>query len=266
MNILIIGGAGKVGSTLAYSLLIHNLNIQEIVLYDIASSVNAYAEELQQVALWLWVPTRVTANTNLSNAAPCDIVVICSGVSLQSLQTTNRDDLLIANKKMIEDIFVCLVYNRKTIFIVVSNPVDAITYFVTQQKDIDRDRVLGLSTYTDSIRLQTIQDWWIFGTHARDMIAYQEYGDMNAIIQMGINTVQAKWWTWFLTASLVLSIIVAILKDEQRFFPVSTLLMGEFACQNICLSVPCIIGKNGITKRLEDIYPNLDTFLSSISQ
>ena len=266
MNILIIWGAGKVGSTLAYSLLIHRLHIQEIILYDINSCVNAYAEELQQVVLWLWTITKISSSTELSKVALCDIVVICSGASLQSLQTDNRDDLFVTNKAMIQNIFTDLLYNEQTIFIVVSNPVDIITYCVTQQESIDRDRVLGLSTYTDSIRLQTIQDWWIFGTHAKDMIAYPEYGNMNAIIQMGVDAVQSKWWTWFLTASLVLSLIVSILEDQQKIFPISTLLMGEFACQDICLSVPCIVWKKWIIKRIEKIYPKLDTFLSSISQ
>lgn len=250
MEVSIIGGAGRNGSHIAYACLLRNLKIDKLVLFDIKNSIHGQAMDLSQAACALGKKIEIIGTKNKKDIKNSDIVVIATGISLSRSKGLSKKEFVIKNVKLLDSITKDLPMDDNKIYIIISNPVDVLTYFLNK-KIKNRKKVVGISTITDTIRMNTMSKGYLIGEHAGFMIPVDGKVDIEDIKKMRMSVVNSKGGTWFTTPVGVTNVIKSIINDEKKKFPVSTLLKGEYGFNDVCLSVPCIIGKNGIEKILE---------------
>lgn len=250
MNVTIIGGAGRVGSTIGYALLLSNPELTKLVLKDVIDKVHGEAMDLQQAALALGRKVKIEATTT-SISGSSDLIIIAAGIPLSALGTNDRNQLLEKNRAILDNILREIPDDGKVKYIIITNPVDVMTHHLVKRIG-DRQRVLGISTLTDSIRLNTFCNGYLIGEHSGKMIYIgnnESQPDLTRVTQLGLDVVNAKGGTWFTTGTIVVNVANAILLNQNREFPISTLLQGEYGLQDICLSVPCLVNQQGVTIR-----------------
>jgi malate/lactate dehydrogenase len=250
MKISIIGGSGRIGSSVAYTLLLSDIKIDEIILEDIVDNVYGEELDLQQAAAGLNKKIKIKSTKDLKDCENSDIVIIAAGVPLSKEKTFDRYKTLEQNKKMLDFIFEIYKDNKKTIYLITTNPIDTITYLLNK-KIKDKKRVIGISTITDTSRMNTITKGYMIGEHAGHMIPIEGKVSSEEITELGNQVVKLKGGTWFTTPIGIMRIVKSIVNDEKKQFPISVLLNGEYGFDDVCLSVPCIIGKDGIEKIIE---------------
>jgi L-lactate dehydrogenase len=277
-------GCGNVGATTAYTLMLSGM-FNEIVLVDI-DEVKA-AGEAEDIAHGMPFnsPSDIYAGSynDLTNAG---IVIITAGVSQRQGET--RLDLLQRNTKVFSNIIDNL---KKTAFdgilLVVTNPVDILTYTTIAISGFDSKKVLGSGTVLDTARLKQLMGnelqvdprnvhTFIIGEHGDSELPVWSSANVSGIDissfcnkccencnkdtfeeifedvrNSAYRIINAKGSTYYAIAEAVRRIVEAIIRDERAILPVSTLLSGQYGINGICLGVPCVIGKNGIEEILE---------------
>jgi L-lactate dehydrogenase len=277
-------GCGNVGATTAYTLMLSGM-FNEIVLVDI-DEVKA-AGEAEDIAHGMPFnsPSDIYAGSynDLTNAG---IVIITAGVSQRQGET--RLDLLQRNTKVFSNIIDNL---KKTAFdgilLVVTNPVDILTYITIAISGFDSKKVLGSGTVLDTARLKQLMGnelkvdprnvhTFIIGEHGDSELPVWSSANVSGIDissfcnkccencnkdtfeeifedvrNSAYRIINAKGSTYYAIAEAVRRIVEAIIRDERAILPVSTLLSGQYGINGICLGVPCVIGKNGIEEILE---------------
>ena len=277
-------GCGNVGATTAYTLMLSGM-FNEIVLVDI-DEVKA-AGEAEDIAHGMPFnsPSDIYAGSynDLTNAG---IVIITAGVSQRQGET--RLDLLQRNTKVFSNIIDNL---KKTAFdgilLVVTNPVDILTYITIAISGFDSKKVLGSGTVLDTARLKQLMGnelqvdprnvhTFIIGEHGDSELPVWSSANVSGIDissfcnkccencnkdtfeeifedvrNSAYRIINAKGSTYYAIAEAVRRIVEAIIRDERAILPVSTLLSGQYGINGICLGVPCVIGKNGIEDILE---------------
>ena len=280
MKISVIG-IGKVGSTVSFVLAKDGL-ASELVLYNRTREIaKAEAMDIQQ-AVALTNHRLLVRDGDLEDTAESDVIVIAVGVPMTK-QMTSRDELLFGNTQIMQSLIPNLIrYSPKAIFINVSNPVDALTYQIWQianqhSKKTNWQRVIGTGTLIDSARFRDLLATQL-GIHPTDINAYilGEHGDgqfaalssamcggelidANPLRQQMVEDAKRSAWTIFqakgytnYTVSLAVERIVrSIVEDLRSILPVSVSIDGYCDVYNCCLSVPCVIGRQGIHRRLK---------------
>jgi malate/lactate dehydrogenase len=244
MKVAIIGGAGRVGSATAYALLA--AGIDELILSDVDKRVLGEALDLQVA----FPRASVKGTTNNKDCNGSDIIIIVAGVSLGSAGTLDRNALTEQNAKIMTQLLGGIEDDGKAVYIVVTNPVDAMAFLVNE-KIRDRTRVLGVSTITDSARMEPPAQGYLIGEHAGIMVPVGSGIDPGEVIKRGSDVVAAKGGTWFTTATVILEIVRSITEDKKKQLPISVLLEGEYGLRDVCLSVPCIVCRKGIERIVE---------------
>jgi len=246
MKISIIGGAGRVGAQIGFALTASELPVDEILLYDIVDSVEGEAMDLQQAAAAAGRKISISWTKNPAACKDSDIIIYVAGLPLSKAGTLNRRQLVGENAKILNGILDKVVpTKKKAVWIVVSNPVDVITYLIAKRVG-DKKRVLGISTTTDTARLRTIGDDYMMGEHGGTMFAVNGTATALQISEMGERVVKLKGGSWHTVALVVRDIMVSILDDDKRIMPVSAVLNGEYGLKDVALGVPCMIGRDGI--------------------
>jgi L-lactate dehydrogenase len=283
MKVSIIG-TGMVGATFAYRLLVSGLSTQ-IVLVDVnREKAAAEAEELNH-CLDTEQNTEIKAG-RYQDTKDSDFLVVTAGLSQKDGQT--RLDLAKTNIGIVSSIFkeICPL-SPKAILIIVSNPLDVITYLAVKESGFPANRVIGSGTVLDSSRFKYYLGQKL-GANPKDIFAYVigEHGDSQVEVfssisinglslenyckEFGIDfteqtkleiiqktskaaykIIQVKGSTYYAIASSLTKIIRAIWRDENVLLPVCSLLQGEYGLKDICLSVPTVIGKDGIKKIIQ---------------
>ena len=274
-------GAGNVGSTVA-NVLAHRDFLNEIVVLDIKEGT----AEGKSLDTWQQAPidsysTRVVGCTNdYSKTADSDVVVITSG--LPRKPGMSRDDLISVNAGIVKTVTEQVIkYSPKAIIIVVSNPLDVMTYCAYLTAKVDSHRVFGMAGILDTARyraflatelncspkdIQAI----LMGGHGDTMVPLPRYTTvsgipvteliseekLNAIVQrtkVGGGEIVNLLGTsaWYAPGAAAAQMVEAIIKNENRIFPVCALLNGEYGLHNIYLGVPVKLGKNGIEQIIE---------------
>lgn len=277
-------GCGFVGATTAYTLIQSEL-FSEIVLIDIDRK-KAEGEAMDLVhGLPFLSPVRIYAGdyNDLSDAA---IVIITAGANQKPGQT--RTDLVKTNVKIFHSIVDNIVkYNRDGILLVVTNPVDILTHVTWKVSGFPSSRVIGSGTVLDTARLKYLIGQRL-GVDARNVHSFiiGEHGDSELAVWSSANIsgidldtycaesashgtieslrgiydevknsaysiIEAKGATYYAVAQAVKRICTAILRNERTIMPVSTYLDGEYGISNLCMSMPSIVGKDGIKKVIE---------------
>ena len=277
-------GCGNVGATTAYSLMLSGL-FNEIVLLDIDTKrAGGEAEDIAH-GIPFNSPVEIYAG-NYSDIEDAGIVIITAGVSQKPGET--RIDLIQRNTKVFSSIIDQITATKfDGIILVVTNPVDILTYVTIALSKFDSRRVLGSGTVLDTARLKQLMGNK-FGVDARNIHTFiiGEHGDSELPVWSSANVsgidinsycnnfvcdcndsalqttfesvrdaaysiIEAKGATYYAIAEAVKRIVTAIVRDERTILPVSTLLTGQYGISDVCLGVPCVVGKNGVEEILE---------------
>ena len=278
MKVTVVG-AGAVGATCADNIARKEL-CQELVLLDIKEGIaEGKAQDMMQTATLLGFDTRITGSTNdYSKTAGSDVVVITSGLPRKPGMT--REELIGVNAGIVKG--VCeniLKYSPQAIIIVVSNPMDTMTYLALQATGLPKNRIIGMGGTLDSSRFK-YQLSQHLGCSPADLnaVVIGGHGDttMIPLIRMatwnsvpvtnfltaaqqekivkdtmvGGATLTALIGTsaWYAPGAAAAALVESILRDEKKQFTCCVHLNGEYQQKDICLGVPVIIGKNGWEK------------------
>ena len=281
MKITVVG-AGAVGASCAEYIAIKNF-ASEVVLLDIKEGyAEGKAMDLMQTASLNGFDTKITGTTNdYSKTANSDICVITSGIPRKPGMT--REELIGINAGIVKTVSSNLIeYSQNTIIIVVSNPMDTMTYLVHKTTRIPKNRIIGMGGALDSARFKyrlaealeapiSDVDGMVIGGHSdkgmvpltrlatRNSVPVSEFISEERLAQVlqetkvGGATLTGLLGTsaWYAPGAAVSGLVQAIACDQQKIFPCSTLLEGEYGLHDLCIGVPVVLGKNGIEKIVE---------------
>ena len=287
MKVTIVG-AGNVGSSCAEYIAQKQI-ASKVVLLDIKEGfAEGKALDLFQTATTLGFNTSITGVTNdYSATAGSSVVVITSGVPRKPGMT--REELIGINagivKKVSENI---LKYSPDSVIVVVSNPMDTMTYLALKSTGLPKNRIIGMGGALDSSRFKTylslalkkpvndIQGMVIGGHGDTTMIPLSRLASYNGVpvsqfldkknldkvvsdTMVGGATLTKLLGTsaWYAPGASVSYLVDNILNDYKRMIPCSVLLEGEYGLNDICIGVPCIIGANGV-ENIVDLKLNDD--------
>lgn len=275
-------GAGAVGASCAEYIAIKNF-ASEIVLLDIKEGyAEGKAMDLMQTAPLNGFDTKITGSTNdYSKTANSDVCVITSGIPRKPGMT--REELIDINAGIVKTVATNLLqFSPNTIMIVVSNPMDTMTYLVHKSTHIPQNKIIGMGGALDSARFKyrlaealdapiSDIDGMVIGGHSdtgmvpltrlatrnsvpvSEFISKERMDQVKEDTKVGGATLTKLLGTsaWYAPGAAVSSMVQAIACDQKKVFPCSVLLNGEYGLTDICLGVPVIIGKNGIEKIVE---------------
>ena len=278
MKVTIVG-AGNVGSTCADVIASQSI-ASEVVLLDIKEGfAEGKALDMMQTATTLGFGTKIVGTTgDYSITANSDVVVITSGIPRKPGMT--REELIGINAGIVKEVSQnILKYSSDTIIVVVSNPMDTMTYLTLNSTGLPKNRVIGMGGALDSSRFKTylslslerpandIHGMVIGGHGDTTMIPLTRLACYNGIpistliskekldkvaqdTMVGGATLTKLLGTsaWYAPGASVAYLVSSILNDQKRIIPCSVYLDGEYNQDDICIGVPCVIGKNGYEK------------------
>jgi malate dehydrogenase len=281
MKVTVVG-AGAVGASCAEYIAIKNF-ASEVVLVDIKEGfAEGKAMDLMQTASLNGFDTKITGATNdYSKTAGSDIAVITSGIPRKPGMT--REELIGINAGIVKSVSTSLVeHSPNVILIVVSNPMDTMTYLVHKVTGLPKSRIIGMGGALDSARFKyrlaealeapiSDVDGMVIGGHSdKGMVPLTRLATRNSIpaseflseerldqvlqdTKVGGATLTGLLGTsaWYAPGAAVSGIVQAIACDQKKIFPCSTLLDGEYGLSDLCIGVPVVLGRNGIEKIVE---------------
>ncbi len=275
MKITVVG-AGAVGATCADNIARKEL-ASELVLLDIKEGfAEGKAQDMMQTAALLGFDTRISGSTNdYSKTANSDVVVITSGLPRKPGMT--REELIGTNAGIVKG--VCeniLKHSPNAIIIVISNPMDTMTYLALQSTGLPKNRIIGMGGTLDSARFKyqlstTLNcspadlNALVVGGHGdTTMIPLIKHATWNSIpVTKFLNAQQQEkiiadtmvggatltkllgTSAWYAPGAAGAALVESIVRDEKKLFTCCVSLNGEYGQKDICLGVPVVIGKNG---------------------
>ena len=285
MKITVVG-AGAVGASCAEYIAIKNF-ASEVVLLDIKKDfAEGKAMDLMQTASLNGFDTIITGSTNdYSKTSDSDIAVITSGIPRKPGMT--RDELIGINAGIVKDVTENLLsYSPNVTLVIVSNPMDTMTYLVHKISNLPKNRIIGMGGALDSARFKyriaeamscpsSDINAMVIGGHSdkgmlpltrlatRNSIRVSEYlsneklDKISEATKVGGATLTKMLGTsaWYAPGAAVSSLVHSIACDQKKMYPCSALLDGEFGLSDLCIGVPVVLGKNGIEK-IEEINLN----------
>ncbi|KQS35905.1 malate dehydrogenase [Pedobacter sp. Leaf194] len=281
MKVTVVG-AGAVGATCADNIARKEL-ANELVLLDIKEGfAEGKAIDMMQTATLLGFDTKITGVTNdYSKTAGSDVVVITSGLPRKPGMT--REELIGINAGIVKGVAEnILKYSPETIIIVISNPMDTMTYLALKSLGLPKNRIIGMGGTLDSSRFKfylsqalncnpgDLQGFVIGGHGDTTMIpltrlaTYQSLPVSNLLDKATLDKVAADTMVggatltgligtsaWYAPGAAGAALVEAILRDEKKLFTCCVSLEGEYGQSDICLGVPVIIGRNGWEKIID---------------
>ncbi|MEO0044628.1 MAG: malate dehydrogenase [Bacteroidota bacterium] len=282
MSKVTVIGAGNVGATVANVLASKDF-IKEIILLDIP--VKKEFAQGKALDTWQQAPidyygTTIVGTDDYAATAGSDVVVITAG--LPRKPGMSRDDLISVNAGIVTSVTENVVkYSPNTIIIVVSNPLDVMTYAALKKSGFPANRVMGMAGILDTARyraflatelgvspkdIQAI----LMGGHGDTMVPLPRYTTVGGIpvteliSEERLDAIIARTKdggaelgrligtsAWYAPGAAAAQMVEAIVKDEPRVFPVCAYLTGQYGIKDLCVGVPVVLGKNGIEKIFE---------------
>ncbi|EIJ39133.1 MULTISPECIES: malate dehydrogenase [Galbibacter] len=281
MKVTVVG-AGAVGASCAEYIAIKDF-ASEVVILDIKEGfAEGKAMDLMQTASLNGFDTKITGTTgDYSKTADSDIAVITSGIPRKPGMT--REELIGINAGIVKDVSSNLIKHSPNVtIIVVSNPMDTMTYLVHKTTGLPKNRIIGMGGALDSARFKyrlaealeapiSDVDGMVIGGHSdtgmlpltrlatRNSVPVTEFLSEDRLEQVkedtkvGGATLTKLLGTsaWYAPGAAVSGLVQAIACDQKKMFPCSTLLDGEYGLSDICIGAPVILGKDGIEKIVE---------------
>jgi malate dehydrogenase len=275
-------GSGFTGATTA--LFIAQKELGDVVLVDIPqmeSSTKGKALDMLEASPVQGFDSTIIGTSNYEDTKDSDVVIITAGIARKP--GMSRDDLVQTNQKVMKAVTKEIVkYSPNSYIIVLTNPVDAMTYTVFQESGFPKNRVIGQSGVLDSARFRTfvaqelnlsVKDvtGFVLGGHGDDMVPLVRYSyaggipletlipqdRLDEIVERTrkgggeIVNLLGNGSAYYAPAASLTEMTEAILKDQRRVLPAIAYLEGEFGYNGIYLGVPTIIGGNGIEKVIQ---------------
>ena len=281
MRVSVIG-AGNVGATAADVMAAKSI-CNEVVLLDIKE---CYAEgkalDIMQTSTTRGFDTIVSGTTgDYSKTKDSDVVVITSGMPRKP--GMSRSELIGINAKIVQSVTSSVLeYSKNPVIVVVSNPMDTMTYLTIKTCGLDKKRIIGMGGALDSSRFKTyiskalknpandIHGMVIGGHGDKTMIPLSRFASYNGLpisnflksgeiedvvssTMVGGATLTKLLGTsaWYAPGAAISFLVESILNDSKRIIPCSVYLDGEYGQSDLCIGVPCIIGKNGVEEILD---------------
>ena len=275
-------GSGFTGATTA--LFIAQKELGDVVLVDIPQMENptkGKALDMLQASPIQGFDTNIIGTSNYEDTKDSDIVIITAGIARKP--GMSRDDLVQTNQKIMKAVTKEIVkYSPNSTIIVLTNPVDAMTYTVYQESGFPKNRVIGQSGVLDTARFRTfiaqelklsVKDvtGFVLGGHGDDMVPLIRYSyaggiplenlipeeRLNEIVERTrkgggeIVNLLGNGSAYYAPAAALTEMTEAILKDQRRVLPAISYLEGEYGYSGIYFGVPTIMGGNGIEKVIQ---------------
>ncbi len=281
MKVTVVG-AGAVGASCAEYIAIKNF-ASEVVLVDIKEGfAEGKAMDLMQTASLNGFDTKIVGSTNdYSKTANSDVAVITSGIPRKPGMT--REELISTNAGIVNTVAENLIkHSPNVIIIVVSNPMDTMTYLTHKATGLAKNRIIGMGGALDSARFKyrlaeatdapiSDIDGMVIGGHSdtgmipltrlatrnsvpvSEFISEERMAEVKEATKVGGATLTKLLGTsaWYAPGAAVSAMVHAIANDSHKMFPCSCLLEGEYGLNDICIGVPALIGANGIEKIVE---------------
>lgn len=281
MKVTVVG-AGAVGASCAEYIAIKNF-ASEVVILDIKEGfAEGKAMDLMQTATLNGFDTRIIGSTNdYSKTADSDVAVITSGIPRKPGMT--REELIGINAGIVKDVATNLVkHSPNVIIIVVSNPMDTMTYLTHKSVDLPKHKIIGMGGALDSARFKyrlaealdcpaSDVSGMVIGGHSdtgmlpltrlatrnsvrvKEFLSEERLQKVKEETKVGGATLTKLLGTsaWYAPGAAVSALVQSIACDQKKMFPCSTLLDGEYGLSDLCIGVPVIIGKNGIEDIVE---------------
>lgn len=281
MKVTVVG-AGAVGASCAEYIAIKDF-ASEVVLVDIKEGfAEGKAMDLMQTASLNSFDTKIVGSTNdYSKTAGSNVAVITSGIPRKPGMT--REELISTNAGIVKTVAENLIkHSPDVIIIVVSNPMDTMTYLTHQATGLPKNRIIGMGGALDSARFKyrlaeavdapiSDIDGMVIGGHSdTGMIPLTRLATRNSVpvsafiseermaevkqeTKVGGATLTKLLGTsaWYAPGAAVSAMVQAIAQDSGKMFPCSCLLEGEYDLNDICIGVPALIGKNGVESIVE---------------
>ena len=281
MRVSVIG-AGNVGATAADVMAAKSI-CNEVVLLDIK---DGYAEgkalDIMQTSTTRGFDTIVRGTTgDYSKTKDSDVVVITSGMPRKP--GMSRSELIGINAKIVQSVTSSVLeYSKNPVIVVVSNPMDTMTYLTIKTCGLDKKRIIGMGGALDSSRFKTYISkalkkpandihGMVIGVHGdKTMIPLSRFASYNGLpisnflksgeiedvvssTMVGGATLTKLLGTsaWYAPGAAISFLVESILNDSKRIIPCSVYLDGEYGESDLCIGVPCIIGKNGVEEILD---------------
>jgi malate dehydrogenase len=271
-------GSGRVGSTLA--MLLVQRNVDDITLVDIIEGLpQGEALDLSHMAAEIGVDVEIKGSNDYSALSGSDIVVVTAGLARKPGMT--RMDLLTKNSGIIKSVSEQVAKHAPNcVLVMVTNPLDAMTYVALKATKFPRNRVMGMSGMLDLSRFKELLSQslhvsrasinaLVVGEHGESMTPLPSFTSINGIPltsllsqeqisdaiektrQVAAEVIRLKGATFYAPANGIARMVEAIHYDRKMVLPVSTYLEGEYGVSGICIGVPAIVGKDGVEKILQ---------------
>lgn len=281
MKVTVVG-AGAVGASCAEYIAIKDF-ASEVVLVDIKEGfAEGKAMDLMQTASLNSFDTKITGATNdYSKTAGSDVAVITSGIPRKPGMT--REELISTNAGIVKSVAESLIKESpNVIIIVVSNPMDTMTYLTHKATGLPKNRIIGMGGALDSARFKyrlaeavdapiSDIDGMVIGGHSdtgmipltrlatrnsvpvSESISAERMEEVKQATKVGGATLTKLLGTsaWYAPGAAVSAMVQAIALDAKKMFPCSCLLEGEYGLDDICIGVPALIGANGVEEIVE---------------
>jgi malate dehydrogenase len=281
MKITVVG-AGAVGATCADNIIRREL-CQELVLLDIKEGfAEGKALDMTQTSSLLGFNTKITGSTNdYSKTAGSTVAVITSGIPRKPGMT--REELIGINAGIVKNVCENLLkHSPECIIVVISNPMDTMTYLSLKSTKLPKHRIIGMGGILDSARFKTYLQMAIGGSQddlqasvigghgdttmipltrlatyqgqpVSELLSSEVLAKVAADTMVGGATLTAMLGTsaWYAPGAAGAALVESIVRDQKKVFPCSVMLDGEYGQNDICLGVPVVIGKNGMERIIE---------------
>jgi malate dehydrogenase len=273
-----IVGAGKVGSAAAFSIL--GFRTSDIVLVDIAENMAlGEALDMMQAAPAIEFDGKIKGTNNYAEMEGSELVIVTAGLGRQP--GMSRSDLAEKNAKIVKSIVKEVVrYCPDCKLMMVTNPVDVMTYVAYKESGFERNRVFGMGNILDTLRFRSYiaqelgvsrEDirGLVIGEHGDSMVPLVRHASVSGIPitellnsqqiekivgltrSSGSDVIKLKGATTYAPSVVIAIMADAVLKGRNRVMGVSTFLQGEYGFADVSIGVPCVLGKNGVERIVE---------------
>lgn len=257
-------------------------NIGEVVLLDVAKGLaQGKAYDLEDARALLKLNYNIKGADDINQIKDSAVVVITAGLARKPGMT--REDLLNKNAVILKD--VCLNIKKlapQAIIIIVTNPLDLLTYFALQFTGFSRNKIFGMGVTLDAARFANLiskelsvpavtVEACVIGSHGEGMLPLARFSKVNGVILetlldkkrvetlvsgtidrgREIVSLLGSGSAYFAPSAAITELVKAIAKDEKRVLGVSAYLNGEYGISDVCVGVPCRLGRNGIEQIIE---------------
>ncbi len=273
-------GAGNVGASAA--LYLAEANVADIVLLDVVEGMpQGKALDLTEAGPVRGYNSRLTGSNDYKDLKGCDLVVVTAGVA--RTPGMNREDLLSKNSGILDKVVEGIMGNCPgTMILVVSNPLDIMTYHTLKKSGLPKTRVFGQAGVLDSTRFRsfvamelgvalTDTQAMVMGGHGDTMVPLPRYTTVSGIpitelmpeerVQTLIERTRKgggeivqllkSGSAYYAPAAATVDMVKAVIRDEKKLLPASVLLEGQYGLKDICIGVPVVLGAGGVEKVIE---------------